>query len=54
MFLRANNMLNSMVKLFGQPSVRNKHESDHYVTAPASRFSIAALKLASNPQYKSL
>ena len=37
-FLRADNMLNSMMKLFGQPSVRNKHESDHYKTAPADRF----------------
>jgi hypothetical protein len=27
-------MLNSMVKLFGQPSVRNKHESDHTLKAP--------------------
>ncbi|ASV86393.1 hypothetical protein CES85_2621 [Ochrobactrum quorumnocens] len=29
-------MLNSMEKLLGQPSVRNKHESDHTLKAPVA------------------
>ena len=32
--LRSDDMLDGMPELFGQLTVRNKHESDHYVWAP--------------------